>query len=113
MTLEELMNNAFDETYFCVVTPDGEEHVFWNADYLGWHPDVMPELEPLLTREFEEFELVIRDDPEKPDGMNADKVPMVYVALDKTSEDVRTDLKDLVKKMKTTTRAKRKKGKNT
>lgn len=93
MKLEELMNQAFDETWFCVVTPDGEEHYFWNADYLGWHPDVMPELEPLLDREFDEFELVIRNNPEAEDVMNAEKVPMVWVGLLKTEEELERDLK--------------------
>ena len=74
MTLGELMDQAFDETWFCVVTPDGEEHFFWNADYLGGHEETMEELEPLLDREFDEFELVIRNDPEAEDVMNADKV---------------------------------------
>ena len=91
MTLGELMGAAFDETWFCVVTPDGEEHLFWNADYIGGHPDVMPELEPLLEREFEEFGLDVRKNPEKPGVMNAEEVPMVYVALEKTEEEKRRD----------------------
>lgn len=87
MKLETLMDQAFDEDWFCVVTPDGEEHYFWNADYLGWHPDVMPELKPLLKREFDEFSLVIRPDPEN-DAINAPKVPMVYVALNPTKKEI-------------------------
>lgn len=87
MKLEKLMDQAFDEVWFCVVTPDGEEHYFWNADYLGWHPDVMPELNPLLKREFDEFDLVIRPDPEN-DAVNAPKVPMVYVALNPTKKEI-------------------------
>lgn len=81
MTLRQLMDNAEGETWFCVVTPDGEEHFFWNADYLGEHPDVMPELRPLLGRRFDEFELVVRKDPEEEDVFNADPVPMVWVPL--------------------------------
>lgn len=88
MTLRELMDQAFDETWFCVVTPDGEEHLFWNADYLGAHPSVMPELEPLLDMEFDEFELVVRKDPEAEDIENADMVPMVWLGLLKTDEDM-------------------------
>ena len=88
MKLEELMNAAFDETWFCVVTPDGEEHMFWNADYLGWHPDVMPELEPLLDREFDEFELSTRKDPEAEDVFNADDVPVILVGLLMTDEEL-------------------------
>jgi hypothetical protein len=84
MKLEELMNAAFDETWFCVVTPDGEEHMFWNADYLGWHPDVMPELEPLLEREFEDFALEIRKNPE----IDSEDVPMVCVGLLLTEEEL-------------------------
>lgn len=84
MKLHELMDHAFDETWFCVVTPDGKEHYFWNADYLGWHPDVMPELEPLLDLEFDEFELVIRKSPE----INQE-YPMVLVGvLAERSNDV-------------------------
>lgn len=90
MTLEDLMNQAFDEVWFCIVEPDGTEHLVWNADYLGWHPDVMPDLEPLLDREFEDFSLVIRKDPERPDVFNADPVPMVYVPLLK-GDDGRKD----------------------
>lgn len=92
MTLRELMDRAVDETWFCVVTPDGEEHFFWNADYVGWHPDVMPELEPLLYREFDEFELTVRKDPEN-DAVNAPEVPMVWVGLLKTEEDLERDRK--------------------
>jgi hypothetical protein len=65
--------------------------LFWNADYCGANPDVMNELEPLLDREFDEFELVIRDDPEAMDVMNADKVPMVLVGLLKTEEELERD----------------------
>lgn len=91
MTLGDLMDNAFDETWFCVVTPDGEEHFFWNADYLGGHDATMEELEPLLDREFDEFELVIRKDPEAEDVGNADMVPMVWVGLLKTEEELERD----------------------
>ena len=81
MTLNELMAESDHEVYFCVVTPDEEEHVFFSSDYHGAHPDVMPELEPLLDMEIEDFDLVIRDDPERPDVMNADKVPMLWVPV--------------------------------
>ena len=94
MKLRDLMNAAFDETWFCVVTPDKQEHFFWNADYVGWHPDVMPELEPLLDREFDEFELVIRKDPEAEDVVNADDVPMVWVGLLKTEEELERDRRE-------------------
>ena len=91
MTLNELMTAAVDETWFCVVTPDGEEHLFWNADYCFSRPDVVAELEPLLDREFDEFELVVRNNPEAPDVFNADKVPMVLVGLLKTEEELERD----------------------
>lgn len=81
MTLNELMAESDHEVYFCVVTPDKEEHIFLSSDYHGAHPDVMPELEPLLGCEVGDYELVIRDDPEKPDVFNADKVPMMWVPL--------------------------------
>ena len=81
MTLNELMAESDHEVYFCVVTPDGEEHIFLSSDYHGAHPDVMPELGPLLDMEIEDFDLVIRDDPERPDVMNADKVPMLWVPV--------------------------------
>lgn len=85
------MDQAFDETWFCVVTPDGEEHLFWNADYLGAHPSVMPELEPLLDMQFDEFELVVRKDPEAEDVDNAEMVPMVWVGVLKTDEELERD----------------------
>lgn len=81
MTLNELMAESDHEVYFCVVTPDEEEHIFLSSDYHGAHPDVMPELGPLLDMEVEDFDLVIRDDPESPDVMNADKVPMLWVPV--------------------------------
>lgn len=81
MTLNELMAESDHEVYFCVVTPDEEEHVFLSSDYHGCHPDVMPELGPLLDMEVEDYDLVIRDDPESPDVMNAAKVPMLWVPV--------------------------------
>ena len=81
MTLNELMAESDHEVYFCVVTPDDEEHVFLSSDYHGAHPDVMPELGPLLDMEVEDFDLVIRDDPECTDVMNVDKVPMLWVPV--------------------------------
>lgn len=81
MTLNELMANSDHEVYFCVVTPDKEEHIFLSSDYHGAHPDVMPELGPLLDMEVCDYDLVIRDDPEKPDVFNADKVPMIWVPV--------------------------------
>ena len=81
MTLNELMAESDHEVYFCVVTPDGEEHIFLSSDYHGAHPDVMPELGPLLDMEIEDVDLVIRADPERPDVMNADKVPMLWVPV--------------------------------
>lgn len=89
MTLEELMNQFFDETWFAMTTPDGEEHLVWNADYIGGHPDVMPELEPLLDREISpDVTVEIRKDPEKPDVFNAPEVPVVCVGLLKTEEEL-------------------------
>ena len=81
MTLNELMAESDHEVYFCVVTPDGEEHIFLSSDYHGAHPDVMPELDPLLDMEIEDFDLVIRDDPERPGVVNAVKVPMLLVPV--------------------------------
>ena len=91
MKLRELMDCAFDEVWFCVVTPDGEEHYFLNSDYVGWHPDVVPELEPLLDREFDEFDLVMKKDPEAEEVENAEMVPMVWVGLEKTEDEIRKD----------------------
>ena len=81
MTLNELMAESDHEVYFCIVTPDEEEHVFLSSDYHGAHPHVMLELEPLLDMEIEDFDLVIRDDPECTDVMNVDKVPMLWVPV--------------------------------
>ena len=80
MTLRELMDQFFDETWFAATTPDGEEHLFWNADYIGGHPDVMPELEPLLDMEIDPDVMVeVRKDPERPDELT--EVPVVCVGL--------------------------------
>ena len=86
MKLRKLMDVALDEVYFCVETPDRQEHIFLNSDYIGCHPDVMPELEPLLDREFDDFDLMTRPDPEN-DAINALEVPMVYVALNPTKKE--------------------------
>jgi len=94
MTLNELMAESDHEVYFCVVTPDEEEHIFLSSDYHGAHPDVMPELAPLLEREIGDFDLVIRDDPERPDVMNADKVAMVWVPLLETEEEAKKKERD-------------------
>ena len=93
MTLNELMAESDHEVYFCVVTPDGDEHIFLSSDYHGAHPDVMPELGPLLDMEIEDFDLVIRDDPECPDVMNADKVPMLWVPVE-PAENKESDEED-------------------
>ena len=81
MTLNELMAESDHEVYFCVVTPDGEEHMFISSDYHGAHPEVMPELDPFLDMEIEEFDLVIRNDPECPDVTKAYKVPVMLVRV--------------------------------
>lgn len=81
MTLNELMSESDHEVCFCVVTPDREEHVFISSDFHGAHPDVMPELSPLLDMEVEYFDLVIRDDPECPNVRNAHKVPMLWIPV--------------------------------
>lgn len=77
-TLKDLMDLAFDETWFHVV--DGEEeHFFWTADYIGGHGETMAELRPLLPRTFgEEFTLEVKANPEA----RRERVPMVRVDLD-------------------------------
>jgi hypothetical protein len=85
MKLSELMNNAFDETWFVLVSQSGEELYVWNADYLGWHPDVMPILDPYLHREVEEYSIVTRPDPEDKDG---NIVPMIQVCLLMDEEEI-------------------------
>lgn len=88
MTLRELMDQFLDEIWFEATTPDGEKHMFWNADYIGAHPDVMPELEPLLDREIgNDVSVEVRKDPEKPDVFNAPEVPVVCVGLLMTDEE--------------------------
>lgn len=84
MTLSDLMNNAFDETWFVLVPPSGEELYVWNADYLGWHPDVMPSLEPHLDREVDEYSIIMRPNPEDKKGKI---VPMIQVGLLMTEEE--------------------------
>ena len=88
MTLNELMAKSGQEVYFCVVTPDGDEHVFISSDYHGAHPDVMTEIGPLLDMEIGDLDLVMRDDPARPDVFNADRVPMIWVpVVEKTETD--------------------------
>lgn len=87
MKLKDLLDQFFDETLFCVTAPDGAEHLVWNADYLGAHPDVMPELESLLDREISDDTTVeIRDDPEN-QAQVPSKVPVVCVRLLMTDEE--------------------------
>ena len=50
----------------------------------------MPDLEPMLDREFDEFRLVMRPDPEREDEVVF--VPMVYVALNQTEEERKKEL---------------------
>ena len=88
MTVDELMAESGHEVYFCIVTPDEQEHVFLSSDYHGAHPDVLPELEPLLGRDIDEFDLETREDPEKGWIVNADKVPMIVVYLVETEEEL-------------------------
>lgn len=77
-TLKDLMDLAFDETWFHVV--DGTtDRFFWTADYIGGHKETMDELRPLLHRTFgEEFTLEVRSDPED----RKRRVPMVRADLD-------------------------------
>lgn len=87
MTLRNLLDQFDDETWFCASTPDGAEHLFWNADYIGAHPDVMPELEPLLDREISDDTTVeLRDNPENPMQIPSE-VPVVCVWLLMTDEE--------------------------
>ena len=88
MKLKTLLNSACDEMWFCIVDGNGVEHYLWSADYVGYHPDVMPEFEPFLNRTFDGFDIVQRPDPERVDRLNADPVPMLYVELDKTAKEV-------------------------
>lgn len=94
MKLRTLLNSACDEMWFCIVDGNGVEHYLWSADYVGWHPDVMPEFEPFLNRTFDGFDIVQRPDPERADRLNADPVPMLYVELDKTAKEL-SDGRDL------------------
>lgn len=89
MKLKTLLDAAVDELWFCIVDGNGEEHYLWSADYVGYHPAVMPEFEPFLNRTFDGFDIVQRPDPEG-DGLNADPVPMIYVELDKTANERRS-----------------------
>lgn len=88
MKLKTLLNSACDEMWFCIVDGKGVEHYLWSADYVGGHPDVMPEFDPLLNRTFDGFDIVMRPDPEREDIINADPVPMLYVELDKTAKEL-------------------------
>lgn len=88
MKLKTLLNSACDEMWFCIVDGKGVEHYLWSADYVGYHPDVMPEFEPFLNRTFDGFDIVQRPDPERADILNTDPVPMLYVELDKTAKEM-------------------------
>ena len=82
MLLHELMDVAFDETWFRV--KDGDRTVdVWNADYMGEYGPVMEEIEDLLDREVEEYYLEIIDDPEAdPEYPNIpEKSPAIIVYL--------------------------------
>lgn len=88
MKLKTLLNSACDEMWFCIVDGNGIEHYLWSADYVGYHPDVMPEFEPFLNRTFDGFDIVHRPDPERADRLNSYPVPMLYVELDKTAKEM-------------------------
>jgi hypothetical protein len=63
MKLRNLMDAAFDETWFRV--KDGDRTVdVWNADYFGGYQPVMDEIEDLLDRDVDEYYLEIIKDPE-------------------------------------------------
>ena len=87
MKLRTLMDRAFDEVWFCIVDPSGEEHLIWNADYVGGYEPTLEELEPLLDRRFEEFDLITRKDPEST-AVNAPEVPMIYVAIEPNRKEL-------------------------
>ena len=87
MKLRTLMDHSFDEVWFCIVDPNGEEHLIWNADYVGGYEPTLEELEPLLDRRFEEFDLITRKDPELT-AVNAPEVPMIYVAIEPNRKEL-------------------------
>lgn len=87
MKLRTLMDRALDEVWFCIVSPDGEEHIVWSADYIGGYERTLEELEPLLDRGFYEFDLIMRKYPES-DAVNAPEVPMIYVALEPNKKEL-------------------------
>lgn len=81
MKLRELMDAAYDECWFLVVEPDGKQHHFYNADYIGGYKEVMDELEPFLGMEFFSFNAEMIWDPEPEDPEVVDKVPAIWVDL--------------------------------
>ena len=84
MTLRDLMDVAFDECWFLVVEPEnGNQHHFWNADYIGGYKEVMEELAPFLDREVQSFNAEMIWDPEPEDPEVVDKIPAIWVDLER------------------------------
>jgi len=84
MKLRNLMDAAFDETWFRV--KDGDRTVdVWNADYFGGYQPVMDEIEDLLDRNVDEYYLEIIKNPEAdPEYPHIPKkTPAIIVYLEK------------------------------
>ena len=65
MKLGRLLNEVAEETWVCI-RYNGKNHYLWSPDYIGWHPDTMAKLGPLLQREVEDFGVTRRKNPEEP-----------------------------------------------
>lgn len=86
MKVRELLDVAADDEWSVIAEPDGRHYCVFVADYVGGHEETMKILNPLLDRELMSFSAEIINDPEPEDPEIAEKVPAVWIDLQK--EDV-------------------------
>lgn len=91
MTLGELMDEFFDETWFKIEDINGDVHFIWNADRIGGDEDTLRELEPLEQCETDSDSMLKMC--ANPEG--GSKVPMVCVTLMDPVSDMGTDEMDM------------------
>lgn len=80
MTLGKLLNEVAVETWVCI-RYNGQDHFLWSSDYIGWHPGVMSNIEPMFQRDVVDFGIIRRNNPEEPKK----RVSMILINL--ASED--------------------------
>lgn len=83
MKVRELLDVAADDEWSVIAEPDGRHCCVFVADYVGGHKETMEILNPLLDREVMSFSAEVVDDPEPEGSEAAEKVPAVWIDLQK------------------------------